>query len=163
MFLGAVTKQFASRAGEIGAIVDDRPISYREMADDVRSLGQWLAAAGLGPGDTVGLTIRDEYRHLIASVALMRRGCIQVTLPSHEPPEHRQAIAERAKAVAVLAEDRNAGVPTLPTIVPDFAYRADAGAAPDAPGEADDKVCMYLTSSGTTGRRSSPGASNSRA
>jgi acyl-coenzyme A synthetase/AMP-(fatty) acid ligase len=152
MFLGAVTKQFASRGGEIGAIVNDRPISYREMDDDVRSLGQWLAAAGLEPGDTVGLTIRDEYRHLIASVALMRLGCIQVTLPSHEPPEHRQAIAERTKAIAVLTEDPGAGVPTLPTILADFGYRADRGPFPETLEPGDDRVCMYLTSSGTTGR-----------
>lgn len=152
MFLDALAGQFAARPEEIGAIADDRRISYAEMDTAIGSLADWLGRAGIAPGDTVGLTVRDEYRHLIAALALIRMGCIQVTLPSHEPVEHRQAIAERTKAVVVLAEDQGAGVPTLPAIVPDFAYRSRIDGAFGLPADRGGKVCMYLTSSGTTGR-----------
>jgi long-chain acyl-CoA synthetase len=134
------------------ALIDgDGIVSYGELSGLVSRLAGWLARQGLGDGDTVGIAIRHERHHLLASLALLRLGCPQVVLASHDPAALRQEIARRCRVVAIVTDD-GASDDGLPLLMPDFeALRSlscpgDALAMPD-----DDAVAVLLASSGTTG------------
>lgn len=64
-----------------------------------------LAARGIGPDATVGLTIRDEVEHLVASLALFTLGARQITLASHDQPEMRRDLADRTGVTHRLIDD----------------------------------------------------------
>jgi long-chain acyl-CoA synthetase len=149
MFLLAVDRHTISHAEEAAVVTPDRIVSHQAMGEESRSLAGWLHKTGVAPGQTIALTIADEYQHLLASVALMRLGCIQVTLPTHEPETHRAAIASRAKVSLVLADKTENSLPAVANLVPDFEYRAGKSVLP--PSRPPHKTCIYITSSGTTG------------
>ena len=121
MFLDAVHQVVRNHPDSIAAVIAGEPVTYSTLENEVLSLAAGLAGEGLVAGEPVGLTIADEYRHLVASLALMHIGCIQVTLATHESPGQRIAIAQRTRIVAVLAATESDGVASVRTIVPDVA------------------------------------------
>lgn len=148
--IGAVMR-LARQAPRRVALVDRGvPVAYGDLGLRIRRCAAWLLAEGFHPGDTIGLTLREEAAHCVATLALLRLGCRQVTLASHDPPAMRAALAARLGVVAVLADGAadglaDAGLLTLP----DGAFAAGDDAPeppPAAPGS------LVVTSSGTTGR-----------
>ncbi|MEX0852846.1 MAG: class I adenylate-forming enzyme family protein [Bauldia sp.] len=153
MFLGALRTIFRDCPDRVAAIADGRLVSFAELDANATSLASQLGEEGLAAGDAVGITIKDEYLHFVASLALMRLGCVQITLASHDPADYRELTARRTRTVAVLAENAAQGLPAVPTIIPEFSASAESRRAPvRSSPPLDDAVCMYLTSSGTTGR-----------
>ncbi len=148
MYLTAILDRAARSPDELCIVTEDRRVTAGDLASDIARMAAWLSAEGFTPGQTVGLSIRDGYRHLVVSLALMRVGTIHVALPTHEPAVYRQDLGHRVEAVAVIA-DAEQGLAGLATIVPDFDFR---GSAPPLPSPDDDAVSVYLVSSGTTGR-----------
>ena len=128
-------------------------LTYGALAGHVAGMAGWLLRAGLAPGQMAGVTIRDDVAHLVVTLALMRLGCHQVALGSHDPPELRGDLAARAGVVVVLGDGPGDALPDLPLLLPDHAAGADpslAALVPDGLPEASAQV--VLTSSGTTGR-----------
>lgn len=150
MYLTTILERAARHPDEICFVTEDRRISLGELASDIAGLAAWLEDEGFGPGHTVGLSIKDGYRHLVAALALMRIGTLHVALPTHEPQTYREELAARTKAVAVLAEGAQAALATVQTVIPDFGFKTSA--TKPSPAVADDAVSIYLVSSGTTGR-----------
>ena len=149
MYLTTILERASRRPDETAAVTDDRRVTWAGFASDVERLAAWLTAAGLERHQTVGVSIRDGYRHLVTALALMRMGTIHVALPTHEPRAYRAELAARTKAIAVVADDSAAALPGLPHLVPDF--DAPPAAAAEA-ADGSDSVAIYLVSSGTTGR-----------
>lgn len=125
-------------------------LDYAALLRRVDHGAAFLAARGIGPGATVGLTIRDEVEHLVASLALFALGTRQITLASHDQPKMRRDLADRAGVThrlvddpaddggddAVLAWRRgDASAETIPAIPPTSAEGR-----------------LFLRTSGTTGR-----------
>lgn len=135
------------------AVVDaGRVIAYATLALHVGRMAGWLRRQGIGPGETVGLTLREEYPHLLATLALLALGCRQVTLGSRDPPAMRADLAARLRVAAVLGEREADALPGTPLLRPDMRAIAaegveDAPAPPLAGGGT-----LVITSSGTTGR-----------
>lgn len=137
----------AARHPERIAVLGPRTrLGFGELAGRVEGLAAHLARQGVAPGETVGLGIRDDVAHLLASLALLRLGCRQVTLASHEPLPMRAGLAARLGVAVLLADGPGAALPDRPHLVWD-AEASAGGAAPPA-GEG----VVVLTSSGTTGR-----------
>jgi len=136
------------------AVVDGgHAIRYAALARDSRRLAALLAAQGLAPGDTVGLTIAAEVPHLLASLALLRLGCRQVTLPRRDPPQMRAAMASRLGLVALLGEQAADALPAGRMLHVDadrIARDAALDGAPLPPAPAGGG--LVFGSSGTTGR-----------
>lgn len=151
MYSAAVQRHIIEQPQAVSVISDARKITRAQLGADIDGLSSWLAREGLTTGDVVGLTISDEYQHLIAALSLMRLGCVQIILPSHEPAPYRANLTARARAVAVIAQRAVDGVAGLPTVIPDFSFRAPPSEAPPQLPAAD-AVSMYVTSSGTTGK-----------
>jgi non-ribosomal peptide synthetase component E (peptide arylation enzyme) len=137
------------------AIVErTRIVPYRDLDAAVWHAASWLVAAGVRPGDRVGISLAgNSARYLIVVYALARMGAVTMLLPVAEPPAVRLALARRFRLAAVVADDDATGLGTLPLLKPpsgwpgrnaapaDAGLRAAGGAAP----------WMICLSSGTTG------------
>jgi long-chain acyl-CoA synthetase len=125
-------------------------LGYPQLWAHVNALAGWLHAQGLDAGTLVGLAVRTEYRHLVASLALMRLGCPQITLPTHESAAYRQRLAVRAGVTCQLAD---AAIPalaglmqrTLPSHLPEVGY------PPTLPLRDTASAYVLFVTSGTTG------------
>jgi acyl-coenzyme A synthetase/AMP-(fatty) acid ligase len=138
----------ASRDPERPAFIDrSGPITYAALAADHAALAGWLLRQGIERGMTVGITVREDPRHILLALALMRLGCSQVTLPSHDPPAQRAAIAARLGLVLVIGDEAADALPGIP-----FLALPSGRPEGEAPPPADDgDTPAIFTSSGTTG------------
>lgn len=131
-------------------------VGYARLIAQADRCAAWLAREGVQTGDRVGLTVRDPHRHLVATLALMRLGCGQAMLPSHDPAALRESVAGRFGIQAVLTEDPAAALPGVGLLAPDFeTLLADSdpdGARVELPSADPDALALLLSSSGTTGR-----------
>jgi acyl-CoA synthetase (AMP-forming)/AMP-acid ligase II len=136
--VGERLAHYASRAHDVPAWIDgERSIGYGEVAGDVAALAAWLVADGVARSRVVGISLDDDRRNAVASLALFALGIPQVTLPTTDPRAQREALARRVGVDRIVTD-----LPALPRRAGGVsALRAD----PDAPA-------MYVTSSGTTGR-----------
>ncbi len=127
-------------------------VSFAMLQTQVRRMTAWLSDQGLSPGDTVGLTVRDEHHHLVASLALMALGCSQLTLASHEPAAMRGDLARRCRAVCVVCGDSQGRLAGFGALFPAFEdIFADASLEKEIPPHGEQPLIL-LSSSGTTGR-----------
>jgi acyl-coenzyme A synthetase/AMP-(fatty) acid ligase len=126
-------------------------VTFGEMGRYVRQLTGWIAAQGIGPGQAVGFSIADEPLHLLTSLALLRMGCPQISLATHDPAPLRQDLIRRCGVVAVIGETpRDDGVRHIP-ISRALPLGEAADGAADLPAPQDDAIALYLATSGTTG------------
>jgi len=137
------------------AIVDrGREVTYRELDGMAGRMAVWLEAQGLRPGEMVGVTIRADHAHLVATLGLMRLGCDQIGLASLDAPAMRAELARRVGAAAVLGDRAEDAIAGIGLIRPDeAAIAATPEPAPDRfPTPGPDGTTVLMPSSGTTGR-----------
>lgn len=127
-----------------------RAVTYADLAGRIGGMAAWLARQGLPPGAMVGLTLREDLPHLVASLALMHLGCDQISLASHDPPTLRAALAGRLGVALVIGDGEEDALPGRPFLRIDPAGPGPGEAPParGVPGAAR----LVLSSSGTTGR-----------
>jgi acyl-coenzyme A synthetase/AMP-(fatty) acid ligase len=137
------------------ALIDNGiSISFELLDRSTHRLAAWMLHNGIVPGDRVGLTVRNEYRHLVAALALMRIGSAHVILATHDPMSVRAELAARCRLSCVIADQTHDAPTGVASLVPDF-DRVFADAALDSgqlPNPLDQSVALLATSSGTTGR-----------
>jgi acyl-coenzyme A synthetase/AMP-(fatty) acid ligase len=118
----------------------------------------WTAAnfhrAGLEPGAVVGVTLTDGVQQIVTSLALLRLGAGQISLPATEPPRVQRQLAERLDILAVVADGAATPTVSAPLIQAPpqdpGAYRGlDPSGVPAV--VAGDVPCFYTKTSGTTG------------
>ncbi|CAG1003709.1 partial Plipastatin synthase subunit E, partial [Gammaproteobacteria bacterium] len=88
-------------------------IAYAELVARVDACARSLVRQGLRPGETAGITVRDEASHLIATLALLALGIPQVSIGTHDPVPMRRRLAGRVgvtRIVAAVPEDRLEGL-----------------------------------------------------
>jgi len=148
-----------TRAKHPAIIWHDRVKSYADLAADVRRQANALMAAGVRPGDVVGLCLGDTPEHMEMLFAIARIGAI--TLPMDirwTPAEIGLLVAHFRPTVIVTGRD----LPDLPTearvLMVDDAWRTQLAAmSDDAPLIlAEGAPLLVSLSSGTTGRPTGP-------
>lgn len=135
------------------AIIDAQgTLSYAEYGAQVGRLAASLHEQGLRPGESVAVSISHERNNLLATLALMRLGCPQLTFASHDQPSQRRELIGKCRAVAVIGDD-SAADDGVPVMMPDFERAGSPLAPPDAPLPLPDDhaIGLLLTGSGTTG------------
>jgi len=127
-------------------------VTFAMLNERVARLAGWLLLQGLGPGDVVALTLRDELVHLTMSLALLRAGCTQVTLPSYEPEVMRRTLAERCRVSCHIAGSPAEGLDCVSGLVPDFEeiFGRPELERPLLPADGSGGAVL-MSSSGTTG------------
>jgi acyl-coenzyme A synthetase/AMP-(fatty) acid ligase len=153
--LEAVCRRVRNDPRGTAVITEKRVVTHAELWREAAAMAAWLTRQGLGRGDVVGISIREEYRNLLATLGAMQAGLGQVVLPTHDPATARADIARRLKVAAVLADRIGDGLDNFPVLVPDFSIAGTARGCDDLADIDDayaDEECFYLSSSGTTGR-----------
>lgn len=130
-----------------------REITYAELLANVEQCAAWLVREGCQPTRVVGITVADEYMHMVASLALLYLGIPQIGLPTHDPEPMRLDLAQRLAVDVVVASELQQSLPGLKTLlltphVPSASTRTTAPAALD---HDPDAAAIYFSSSGTTG------------
>ncbi|WP_091897966.1 class I adenylate-forming enzyme family protein [Bradyrhizobium sp. Rc2d] len=151
------------------AIIEDRIISYRELADLVAAISANLAGLGVTQGDRVALFLGNCWEFLPCVIACNRIGVIVVPIGTRQRQAELTFLLNDSGAKALIFEsDLSDAVPPrqdVPSLAHRFAIRGvatDAGSFDDllAPGgpatQAEDvweeDVAVILYTSGTTGR-----------
>ncbi len=146
-------------------------ITAAQFADQVRSLAKGLMAAGIGPGDRVGLMSRTSYQWTVIDYAIWAIGA--VTVPVYETSSREQvewilsdsgavaAFAETAAHAATIGAVRSS-LPDLKEVwrieeaiarlTADGADVSDERLARRQAGRTADDLATIIYTSGTTGR-----------
>ncbi|MGE0310799.1 MAG: class I adenylate-forming enzyme family protein [Lautropia sp.] len=155
--LADALRQHARSRPDHPALIDgDRRIDHRELDALVDRAAQGLLARGCTPGDTVGLSMRDHWGHVVAMWACMRAGLVLLPLDCRWTDTERQAVVGHFGATQVV-RDPDARVEELPSIDWTDLLRDAALTPPVAWPEVDlDSPLLLSLSSGTTGRPKGP-------
>jgi long-chain acyl-CoA synthetase len=87
------------------------PVTWREFADDVRDIAAGFIAAGIQPGDRVGLMSRTRFEWTLLDYAILTAGGITVPIYPTSSLEQVEWILGDSGAVAVVVEtDDHAGM-----------------------------------------------------
>jgi long-chain acyl-CoA synthetase len=154
--------------------VDGRwaPVTAKEFATEVSALAAGLVAAGVGPGDRVGLMSKTRYEWTLVDYAIWSAGAVTVPIYETSSAEQVQWNLGDSGAVAVVVESpaHQATLEEVRDQLPDLrsSWQIDAGGleelaasgrdVPDADLEArrkaltPDDLATIIYTSGTTGR-----------
>jgi carnitine-CoA ligase len=149
LFRGAVD----DAPNKIWLLADDRTWTYAEALEQIERAASWFRAHGVVAGDRVLVTARNTPEYLLAWLALMEVGAIQVPInPASSPVEiagfvgqvdPRLVVTDSALAAVVGSTTANVAVGDLFTAANDG--RGPVDLEPDA-------VAVMIPTSGTTGR-----------
>ncbi|MGY1985227.1 AMP-dependent synthetase/ligase [Blastococcus sp. SYSU DS0669] len=148
------------------------PVTSREFAEQVAALARGMIAAGVGPGDRVGILGRTSYEWTLADYAIWTAGAVGVPIYETSSAEQAQWILSDSGAVAVVVESaaHRALVESVRADLPDLReiWTVDAGDLQAAAARADevpeeelaarratlttDTLATIIYTSGTTGR-----------
>lgn len=147
---------------------ETRPITYRELVDQVDSLAAQLRATRLQPGDTLAIVLSNGLEFLAAFLATTRARLVAAPLnPAYKVEEFRFYLEDLgAKAVIVPTDVSHpsraaAAELNLPqwevTRLASGSIRLQGPGVPEAAGKAPDlprpdDVALFLHTSGTTSR-----------
>ncbi|MCA9737285.1 MAG: amino acid adenylation domain-containing protein, partial [Gemmatimonadetes bacterium] len=135
----------------------DVRLTYGTLAERARALGAALQAAGVEPGDVVGVCLERSAALIVALLGVWEAGAAWLPLDPAHPEPRRAALLEDARARAVVTADVLA--PSLraldrPVLTVDREGRTDApgGASqPGAPAPGRAHLAYVLYTSGSTG------------
>lgn len=142
-------QQIAIEQGEVA-------LTYAQLEDAVGRRAAHLTALGLGPGDVVGVALRDTVEHVVVLYAVARLGAIVLPLDCRWLDAEKQRVAAHFGARCVLVEPGAAFPDTRCVAVDAHWLTALAGVTPMSPGVDGERGLVMSLSSGTTGRPKGP-------
>jgi len=130
-----------------------REVSYEELLAAVEQCAAWLVREGCRPARVVGVTLADEYVHMVASLALLYLGIPQIGIPTHDPAPMRLDLAQRLGVDVIVASEFQESLPGLKTLLltPHILAASTGATAPAAFVSDPDAAAVYFSRSGTTG------------
>jgi acyl-coenzyme A synthetase/AMP-(fatty) acid ligase len=93
-----------TRQGAQALVEGGRTITYSELAGLVRRTACHLSARGLGPGDRIGLCLKDRPEHVVALLAVAHMGGVAVPLDWRARPVENARFIKGLGLACVLAE-----------------------------------------------------------
>src|SRR5438477_12204128 len=140
----------------------DVRVSYRALRDQVLSLAEQLAAAGVGPGDRVGIALPNGLPMIVSFLAASIAGTAAPLNPAYKEDEFRFYLEDTSAKVLVVPADggeaaRRAAGDRVRVLTIVVATSGDVTIA-DGPGRkafvapSADDVALVLHTSGSTGR-----------
>jgi len=140
----------------LGPGTDDR-WSYQDLAEHIEKTAAGLRAAGIAPGDTVGLHYPSSREYIVFTYALWRCGASVVPIAVELTPEEKQDVCEgiglnaiiSPTKTAALFQDMQAGAPLA--IDTDTLAIPMQPRHPHPPGFLTANPAFLRFSSGTTG------------
>lgn len=146
-----VLTEHAGRRPSHPAIEDgDRVITYAELDSRVVGAAANLQAAGIAPGDVVGVMLGDSAEYLITLLGLARAGAVMLAIDGRSPMAEKRRAVENANVKAVIAS-ANSGAIGGSRIVPVSMICQPPTAKFRRPSLDVDHPLVIAQSSGTTG------------
>lgn len=133
----------AAAAHPDATAIDDgaAPLTYRELLDEIATGTRWLADAGVGAGDRVGVRMPSGTRDLyVAILSVLAAGAAYVPVDADDPDERAELVFGEAQVAAILTADG---------VRPGTAPRRTAAPAVRRPTPDDDAWIIFT--SGSTG------------
>ena len=169
MLMSLLYEQAEARPEQAALVYRDERIGYAELVERVERVANGLSQRGVGPGDAVGLALRDDPWFVTCFHAIAALGARVVPVnPAFKQPELEFCF--RAAGVrVVISDERTAGV--CERIVAGFDRPAEvisasaahgqsltldalleSGSAERLPARTAEEIFVYQYSSGSTGR-----------
>jgi len=148
-FLTRLRSHVTCRRDHPSVVTATRSLSYGALLELVEAGRRDLSQRGVGPGAVVGVLLRDEVEHLVASLALLASGAAHVTLASHDPAPVRTALSKRVHVTHVLIAEPHPSVEGVTSVRWDELTLGQTPAAQETTLDAEGM--LYLKTSGTTG------------
>ncbi len=151
--LHARFEERARRApGATALLCGEDSISCADLQERASRAADSLRAAGVGPGDVVGLHVERSIPWVVGLLAILRTGAAVVPLPPSYPVERLRALLDFARLGGIVDVEAT----PLPTSLKGRAFRLEdlvaAGSPAGLPEDGDpDAPAFVLASSGSTG------------
>ena len=127
-----LTVRAADRADAPAVVFEGRAISYGELEDATARVHGWLLDAGVAPGQTVALLLRNSPEFLYAWLGIIRSGAICVPVNTAMVGDGLRYVLEHSDSVGLIADaDLLAEVDAVGTL-PALRWRVAVGDAPGA-------------------------------
>ena len=143
---GIIAVHAQARPDKIAVVDGDRRIAYAELGRLVEARAGWLAAAGTGPGDRIGLCLRDHADHLILHYAVARLGAVILPMDHRWSAEEKVLVAGGFRAACVIVDADAGAIPGVRCL----ALGTGSERSPPPMPTGDGPLLLSL-SSGTTG------------
>ncbi len=162
MNLAGILDNHAERRPDRPAVVHASGIvNHREFAGLTRRWAAHLTDRGFGPGDLIGLDLKDTVEHVIALHAIARLGAVILPMDWRWTVEEKRRVADFFGARLVLCEAGDDLIESdviAETAIIDDAWRAAVTAADGdrAFTSGDNPMLLLSLSSGTTGTPKGP-------
>lgn len=105
---GALHELFAAQAARtpdaVALVREDRRLTYRELDGAANALAHRLIAAGVQPGDSVGLLFDRSLAYVITVLAVLKSGGVYVPLDPRQPAERLGWILGNTEAVLLVTD-----------------------------------------------------------
>ncbi|MCK9926339.1 AMP-binding protein [Frankia sp. Mgl5] len=147
----------------VAVYCDDREVTRAGLRGGARALARVLIAAGVRPGQAVGVMLPNGPEVVAAMFGVWTAGAVHVPLNPRQGPDELRHVTESVRPAALVVaagsaararELRSLGLPTI-TSHGDLGWRADTTAAHPAgrePACYDSDIALVQFTSGTTGR-----------
>jgi len=147
-----LVEEAAARAPRATAIIGERETTYGELARGVRAVAGGLAAAGVAPGDVVGLASGRSERAPALALGIMRAGAVYLPLDPLYPAPLLAHMAESASVRTVIVDGSTGGLPAAEHTTVDAAELLASPSLSDRlPGAAPCAAAYVMFTSGSTG------------
>jgi len=150
--LDLIRQHAESRPEHTALISGDISLSYAQLVDRSLRWGAVLSAAGLRPGDRLGIALKDTPDFVLAMLGAASHGIVMVPVDWRAPDTEKDRLTRHFKTAAILTEPGHAaGVTGAIAVDADWHQRAAEVPEPVAPSLEGDPVFAIKLSSGTTG------------
>ncbi|WP_406331851.1 amino acid adenylation domain-containing protein [Streptomyces sp. NBC_00203] len=153
---GALHELFAAQAARtpdaVALVREDRRLTYRELDGAANALAHRLIAAGVRPGDSVGLLFDRSLAYVITVLAVLKSGGVYVPLDPRQPAERLGWILGNTEAVLLVTdratEEETAFAGELPALrlTEETATAQEPAGAPEVAVHPDQPLYVMFTS-----------------
>ncbi|WP_369260978.1 amino acid adenylation domain-containing protein [Streptomyces sp. R35] len=153
---GALHELFAAQAARtpdaVALVREDRRLTYRELDGAANALAHRLIAAGVQPGDSVGLLFDRSLAYVITVLAVLKSGGVYVPLDPRQPAERLGWILGNTEAVLLVTdratEEETAFAGELPALrlTEDTVTAQEPAGAPEVAVHPDQPLYVMFTS-----------------
>jgi amino acid adenylation domain-containing protein len=141
-----------ARQPESVAIVDGRSrLSYRQLRERAVAIAEALVAAGVAPGELVGLSLGRTADLPAALIGILMCGAAYVPIEPDCPPARLEAIARDAALAALVVADEGTGLGQVAARLVCLDQVPAASTAPPPMHPDPDSLAYVMYTSGSTG------------